>query len=550
MKKLVIIGVCLLLAGAGFYFGRPAYRDWKLRRFLAQASDYFNKGDYSNAALSARQALNLNPGAAAAARIMARVTEKVRSPIALTWRQRVVDLEPAVASNRLDLARCALLLGNFTSAGLALRSIPAPEQNSAEFHKLAAVVAVTENNLPQADWHFAEAAKLNPADKSLQINQAILHLQARNPQIVDSAMKTLAGLSDDPAFRKDALRHLAMASVRNKNFAEAETFSKELQTGEGSTFEDRILHLSVLRSALRPEFAAYLERLKTEAAQTPEKIPTLSGWLAAHELLPDAIAWLTNLDAKTQTNLPVRMAIADAYSDNHDWVKLETLLHEQNWGDVDFIRFAHLTRAAREQKQDIATQANWQAAVRAANGQIKPLTLLSRLAAGWRMEAEREDLLWNIARRFPAERWALQSLSDRYLAEGNTRGLQKVYATIVDANPDDLAAQNNLAAVSLLLNSQISKSADMARAVHTKFPRNLAFASTYAFALYRQNRTAEGLKVLEALPPQQLEIPSIACYYGVLLAAAGEPAKAKKYLDLAAAADLLPEEKELLKSAR
>src|SRR5260370_10357478 len=101
-----------------------------------------------------------------------------------------------------------------------------------------------------------------------------------------------------------------MASVRNKNFAEAEAFSKELQTGEQTTFEDRILHLSVLHAAARPEFAAYLESLKAEAEKTPEEIPTLSPWLAAHELLDVARAWLTNLDEKVQAHLPVRLAIA------------------------------------------------------------------------------------------------------------------------------------------------------------------------------------------------------------------------------------------------
>ena len=47
--------------------------------------------------------------------------------------------------------------------------------------------------------------------------------------MVDAAMKTLEGLSDDAAFRKDALRHLAMASVRNKNFAEADRIRAALE---------------------------------------------------------------------------------------------------------------------------------------------------------------------------------------------------------------------------------------------------------------------------------------------------------------------------------
>ncbi len=55
---------------------------------------------------------------------------------------------------------------------------------------------------------------------------------------------------------------------------------------------------------------------------------------------------------------------------------------------------------------------------------------------------------------------------------------------------------------------------------------------------------------MESLKPGQLENPSIAVYYGVLLAASDERAKAGKYLDLAETGQLLPEEKALLQSAK
>jgi hypothetical protein len=58
------------------------------------------------------------------------------------------------------------------------------------------------------------------------------------------------------------------------------------------------------------------------------------------------------------------------------------------------------------------------------------------------------------------------------------------------------------------------------------------------------------LKVLEALKPDQLEVPSVAAYYGVLLAANDEPEKAAKYLELAEKGQLLPEEKALLAEAK
>jgi hypothetical protein len=46
-----------------------------------------------------------------------------------------------------------------------------------------------------------------------------------------------------------------------------------------------------------------------------------------------------------------------------------------------------------------------------------------------------------------------------------------------------------------------------------------------------------------------LRDPSLAAYYGIILAAAGDAAKAREYLKIGASARLLPEEKALLAKA-
>jgi hypothetical protein len=55
---------------------------------------------------------------------------------------------------------------------------------------------------------------------------------------------------------------------------------------------------------------------------------------------------------------------------------------------------------------------------------------------------------------------------------------------------------------------------------------------------------------MQSLPKDKLEKPATAAYYGVLLAAKGERAEAARFLDLAKDADLLPEEKNLVREAR
>ena len=115
-------------------------------------------------------------------------------------------------------------------------------------------------------------------------------------------------------------------------------------------------------------------------------------------------------------------------------------------------------------------------------------------------------------------------------------------------NPKDFEARNNLAATSLLLKLNVNKAYELAKALYTERPDHAVIASTYAFALHLRGSTREGLAVLQKLKPEALEEPSVALYYGVLLSASGQPAQARKYLDLAQPAKLLPEEKQLLES--
>jgi predicted Zn-dependent protease len=110
--------------------------------------------------------------------------------------------------------------------------------------------------------------------------------------------------------------------------------------------------------------------------------------------------------------------------------------------------------------------------------------------------------------------------------------------------------QNNFAQLSLLLNLNIDRGQKAAREVYEKDPKNPAYVSTYAFALYSAGDSKRAQKVLETLPPEELRKPEMAAYYGVILAAAGDRARASEFLGLGEKASLLPQEKALLEKAR
>ncbi len=90
----------------------------------------------------------------------------------------------------------------------------------------------------------------------------------------------------------------------------------------------------------------------------------------------------------------------------------------------------------------------------------------------------------------------------------------------------------------------------MARELNQKEPGDGSFASTYAFALYQTGDTAGALRVFSALFPEQLRDPSVALYYGVILAGAGHKQEAAAALAKTGGAKLLPEEKALVESVQ
>ena len=116
--------------------------------------------------------------------------------------------------------------------------------------------------------------------------------------------------------------------------------------------------------------------------------------------------------------------------------------------------------------------------------------------------------------------------------------------------PDDPAVRNNFAQISLLLKAETFRARGIARDLHEAHPHDAAFASTYAFALFQSGDVKGAVKIMSQLTPEQLHDPSVAAYYGLLLAAAGQNDAATEYFALAEKAKLLPEEEELVSQAK
>jgi len=311
-----------------------------------------------------------------------------------------------------------------------------------------------------------------------------------------------------------------------------------------------LLRLEVLQESKSPDFRPTLTAFQNEAAADPAKAYDLAMWQMANLSPADSLGWLLRLPEATRTNASVILATVQCQDVLKDWKGLETLIRDQTWGDLEFLRHAYLARAQRGQDLAAASKAEWELALKNSNNQLGALRQLLGLCAQWKWLSEAEEVLWNIVNRYPGEKWAVQVLTQALYAGGRTRPLMMLFNQELKRSPDNLSLKNNLALTALLLEARELKPHELAREVFTKSPTNAAFASTYAFSLFLQDKNDEALKIMQTLSPRDLENPSVAGYYGLMLKAAGDKNKAKSYLDWAFKGPMLPEERKLFEQAR
>ena len=196
---------------------------------------------------------------------MAELTEAARSPAALMWRSRVVELDPHSADDRLALVQSAMMFRDYASATNALEAVDAAGKKTAAFHNLAGALALTANRPDEAEAHFLEASRLEPTNAIPQLNLAVLRLRSTNASVASDGRASLTRISANPALRCQALRELVLDAVNSRQTNIALSLCSELVQQSNSAFSDRLLQLDVLKGTRNADFKQVLAACQKEA---------------------------------------------------------------------------------------------------------------------------------------------------------------------------------------------------------------------------------------------------------------------------------------------
>lgn len=543
-----IVGLVLVIVLA--YGGVHFFHRWQERRLIRRAAAYLSGGDVKAAALSARRAMQLNPANADAARAMAQIADRAGDRTALDWWRKVLELEPHTTDDALALVRSALRVNDLTTAEKTLAALDDTAKQTAAYHAASGRLAEMKKNPVEAEQHWTKAIEIAPANTSYQFQLALIHLGTNDQAKRKSALAVLERLRADPKQRTAATRTLILDGVAHQEETRRmQLLASELQSYPEAQFSDRLLYLEILRQLRDPGFAEYLKKLEQDAVSNPADLASLLSWMSNNETAAAAVEFGKTLPAETAGKWPVSPALADAYANLKNWGGLEQLARNSEWPPFDFLRHAYLSRALRGQDKKFPAEQEWLAAQKEASANPQALLMLARTAAAWDWKTEKVDLLWVLAKSDETKLEALQTLYQHYAKAGDTSGLYRTLLRLVEALPNDLPLQNNLAQISLLLGADVERARKVAAEIKNKEPLNGAYVSTYAFSLHTRGDVKGALQAMDQLSQDQLRDPSVAAYYGVILAAAGQKEKAREYLDLAAQANLLPEEKALVAKA-
>lgn len=544
-----VAAVALLLIIAIGIYGSKLYSGWRESRLLKRASAKLKQAEYVGANRLAREVLEVHRDSLPAFLILADATEKQNSEETVSWRAQIARLQPDNIDTQLNLASAALRFGQIDLARKTLERIAPKAQDRAVFHVVAGWLARAEGNVAEQEQQFETAVREDPKNDLYQFNLAAIQIRSPNLEKGAGARVNLERLTKVPEFRAGALRALLSDAVDRKDFETADRFAQQLQMSPDVNFSDYLLCLNFYRKLDANKFDALLEKVKPVAIRNSHDLGSLMDWMNQNGLAAEVIKWMDKLPASTTDHSPPAVEIAAAFAELKNWSRLRRWTRSESWGDEDYIRLAYQALAAHQLRQstsDAEFDTLWREAQRAATAQPEHELKLARLASKWNLGIESEELWARLSHNPPTRREALDALYRFYRAKNNLKKLYDVLQRLHEASPNEIGISASLARLGLNIDQNTKQAQDLAKQAYDRAPDDVNCAVTYAFSLYVQGRTDEGLDVVQKLSPEALHEPHNAVYAAVLLLDVNQTDAAKEYIQAAKRGSLYAEEKRLL----
>ena len=545
----VILAALVLLIIVGLAGGKwivwPRVKAWREQRTNNVAREKIAQGDYPAAMIAIRTSLRYNQQNLDTWKLGVEATEKQKSPEELFFLQRVASLQPTL-ENKLKFIRFAVEKNALQQAQEVIAKVGPEGANSTDFLELAALVSRRMGKPDRAKYYLMSLVSLRPNDNTARFELAQLRLLEGPSENRPDARNEIRNLSSDPALRERALCLLLADAIEQKKANETLELADQVATLINLAPTQQVLVAEAYRRFAPSKLETYLAQLQKTYAEQPDKVVVLAGYMTNLGQTADVCRWIDSLPEKTKTADGVQMSYAYALLLEKKWDELDTYLHGCKWKDNEFARHAMLAYKHRIVGSDRLFNEEWKLAViEVGNNQHKLQALLARTIA-WNWNDERYELLWKRFSMDPADLATRQQLTTWETSKGNTAGLNRLFSRVVELNPSDADAKNNYAYTSLLLSTNLDRAYEIARENHRQDPKNSYYATTQAYALYKQGKIQDAQQMIEGIGIAALSQPERTLLRALFLAENGKTQEGADLIaNLRASTLSLPEERRL-----
>lgn len=312
--------------------------------------------------------------------------------------------------------------------------------------------------------------------------------------------------------QKEALSHAEAAANANPKSPEALDLLGSTELSIGKTDEAVATYKKLKELVPRSPLANF--RLGTALALGKDADAAASSFARALELKPDyveaadALAGVYIRAGKYAEALKVANNFQQRFPKASEGLLLE--------GDADM--------AQKQFEKASAAYGKAQAVDKTTVGAIKlhgAMTL-----SGKAKQADEEMLQW--LRAHPKDVVARSYMGDVFVRQGNAKGAEEQYQAVLQVQPDNPGALNNLAVLYQKTNDP--RAEEMARHAYKLAPENPQIMDTLGWILAGKGDVKEGLDLLQKAATLAPGAPDIHYHYAAALAKSGDKAKAKDEL--------------------
>lgn len=551
LRLVVILGALVVVLAIGYagamWIAKPMFKSWRERRANEVAREYFQKADYPNAILAVRKTLQYNQMNIEAWRLAVEITEKQGTSDVIFYQQHLANVQPTF-ENRLKFIQLAVKFRAYREAEAMIGKVGQEGGKSPEFLELAAQVCRRTGNPTKAKYYLMSLVSLQPSNNKARFDLAQLRLLEGVAENKPSIRAEIHGLATDPELRPRALALLLSDSLQAQNSSESLDLADQLAQLKDSPTNDVIVAEAYRRYA-PSRFKTYLAQLQQRFAGEPEKVIILTNYLIGNEMAAETRAWIDTLDKKVKESEGVQVTYAYSLLIQKDWKALEDYLRSVKWSENEYARYALLAYRYRIDGRDREFNEAWKLAlIEVGNNPRRLQTLLAQVTS-WNWQEQRFDLLWKRFNLEPANHSIRNQLIVWERSRGNTSGLNRIFARIVETDPNDTDSKNNFAYTSMLLGINLERAYRSAHEAYESNPKNAFYATTEAFALYRQGKYQDALEIMQGMGVAALTVPERIMLQSVILIAAGRPDEGASMAMPLKVENFLPEERRMLTDA-